>query len=225
MKENKLKNTIEEINLDYKKEKTKIILLNVFCIALVLAFVLLVNHSLMIIALSFFLIALLNYFLINQYDAKRRNLIKNRNDQFIQAINYFQIYLKNKYNVYQSFYKLKEYVSPWMQNKIDQLLLEIDKDKSIQPFIKFANHFTLKIASNIMISIYQMVDEGFSSEQLNHFTILFSQTSQNMKLEKRKNKEKSFDFALTLPTISAGIITMILALTIISVMGEMINVL
>lgn len=225
MKENKLKNTIEEINLDYKKERTKIVLINLLFIGLISAFILFVNHSLITIALSFFLLALLNYILINQYDAKRRNLIKSRNDQFIQAINYFQIYLKNKYNVYQSFYKLKEYVSPWMQNKIDQLLSEIDKDKSIQPFIKFANNFTLKIASNIMISIYQMVDEGFNSEQLNHFTILFSQTSQNMKVERRKNKEKSFDFALTLPTISAGVITMILALTIISVMGEMINVL
>jgi hypothetical protein len=54
--------------------------------------------------------------------------------------------------------------------------------------------------------------------------ILFNQISQNNKIEQKKAKEKSFDIALTIPMVGAGLITMILALTIISVMGEMINV-
>jgi hypothetical protein len=111
-----------------------------------------------------------------------------------------------------------------MKEKIEQFLIEIDNDKTVQPFVNFANQFTIKIANNIMLSIYQMVDQGATGDQLNHFMILFNQISQNNKIEQKKTKEKSFDIALTIPMVGAGLITMILALTIISVMGEMINV-
>ena len=52
-----------------------------------------------------------------------------------------------------------------MKEKIEIFLKEIDDDKTVQPFINFARKFSLLIIESIMISIYQMVDEGNSKER------------------------------------------------------------
>ena len=149
---------------------------------------------------------------------------KERFDEFIVIISYFQTYIFNRNNVYQSFRKVTEFASPWMKNALERLLIEIDNDKTVQPFVNFALLFEEKIVYNIMLSIFQMVDQGESGDNLQQFVILFNQISQNHHEELKKNKEKSFDIINVFPMIAAAMITVVLSLVLISVMGELVNV-
>ena len=220
---NFLQKDIEFIGLDYKKELIKIIGINILLVtSIAFGFILLKMPIILIMGLLVLLAA--DYFIYFTYSSKKSSLIKERSDEFVHIISYFRIFIKNKNNVYQSFNKLLAYSSEWMKDKIEIMLRAIDADKSIKPFTDFADRFDLPIARNVMISIYQMVEQGEVSSQLNQFTILFEQMSQTLNEERKDRKAKSFDIISFLPIVGAAIITMALTFSMLSLVGDMVNV-
>ena len=223
MTKNKLKNTIEFIGLSYKKEMTKLVLINaLFLLTALLSFVLLKNIIAPILVVTGAFI--LTYFFLSRYNDKKKNLLKNRENELISLISYFDVYVRNNNNVYQCFNLLIPYCSNWMKEKIEELLSEIDKDKSVQPFVDFANNFTSISIHSLMLSIYQMVDQGESSEQLTHFNLLFDEISKNRNNEMIAQKQKSLSNMSTFPLAGAGLITISLTISILTILGDLINV-
>ena len=220
---NPLKRDIEFIGLSYKKELTKIIIINIFAV-LALSAGFLFTKMVMVLIVGLLSIFGINYFLYFTYSGRKAQLIKERSDEFVHIISYFRIFIKNKNNVYQSFNRLLTYSSDWMKDKIEIMLNAIDSDKSIKPFTDFADRFDLPIARNVMISIYQMVEQGEASEQLNQFTILFEQMSQTLNDERKDRKFRSFDIISFMPIIGAGFVTMALTFSMLSIVGDMVNV-
>lgn len=220
---NPLKRDIEFIGLTYKKELVKIIIINaIVVISLSLAFIF--TKTIMVLLIGLLVIFGANYFIYFTYSGKKAQLIKDRADEFVHIISYFRIFIKNKNNVYQSFNKLMSYSSDWMKDKIEIMLNAIDSDKSIKPFTDFADRFDLPIARNVMISIYQMIEQGEVSEQLNQFTILFEQMSQTLNDERKDRKTRSFDIVSFMPIIGAGLVTLALTFSMLTIVGDMANV-
>lgn len=223
MKRNKIREIIEFAGLSYQKEMTKISLINiVMLIAGVALYFFLKN----IIYSMFVLIALavLDYVLISQYNDKKKAIIKSRENELIAIISYFDVYIRNNNNVYQSFNLLIPYCSFWMKGKIEELLEEIDKDKTVQPFVNFANNFKNIATQSLMLSIYQMIDQGENSEQLTHFNVLFDEISRNRNQEMVEQKNKALSNMSTFPLIGAGLITISLTISILTILGDLINV-
>lgn len=223
MKRNKIRETIEFAGLSYQKEMTKITLINiVMLVGGVTLYFFLKN----IIYSMFVLIALavLDYVLISQYNDKKKAIIKSRENELIAIISYFDVYIRNNNNVYQSFNLLIPYCSFWMKGKIEELLEEIDKDKTVQPFVNFANNFKNIATQSLMLSIYQMIDQGENSEQLTHFNVLFDEISRNRNQEMVEQKNKALSNMSTFPLIGAGLITISLTISILTILGDLINV-
>ena len=166
----------------------------------------------------------LTYFLLSRYNDKKKILLKNRENELISLISYFDVYIRNNNNVYQSFNLLIPYCSNWMKEKIEDLLTEIDKDKSVQPFVNFADQFTSISIHSLMLSIYQMVDQGENSEQLTHFNLLFDEISKTRNREMIEQKQKSLSNMSTFPLAGAGLITISLTISILSILGDLVNV-
>ena len=223
MKRNKIREIIEFAGLSYQKEMTKISLINiVMLIAGVALYFFLKN----IIYSMFVLIALavLDYVLISQYNDKKKAIIKSRENELIAIISYFDVYIRNNNNVYQSFNLLIPYCSFWMKGKIEELLEGIDKDKTVQPFVNFANNFKNIATQSLMLSIYQMIDQGENSEQLTHFNVLFDEISRNRNQKMVEQKNKALSNMSTFPLIGAGLITISLTISILTILGDLINV-
>ena len=170
-------------------------------------------------------LAILNYLFFNSYISKKKEILKDRENELITIIGYFQFFISNSYNVYQAFKSLIPYSSPWMEEQILSLTNEIDNDKSIKPFMTFANKFTNKVAGNVMLSIYQMVDEGENNIHMLQFESLFQQLSRDLNEQRIDDKDRSMSSISSLPLIGAGAVTVLLTFGIISLMGEMISVL
>ena len=223
MKRNKLRDTIEFVGLSYKKEITIIIVLNaLFVLGAVAIYTFLKNF---IFAVLFLVgLAILDYFLFSRYNDKKKAILKSHENELIAIISYFDVYIRNNKNVYQSFNQLIPYCSNWMKEKIEDLLKEIDEDKSIQPFVNFANNFQNLSAHSLMISIYQMVDQGESAEQLTHFNLIFDEISRNRNKEMMAQKDKALSSMSTFPLIGAGMITIALTVSILTILGDLINV-
>ena len=220
---NNLKKTIEYIGLSYKKEQIKIIIVNVISLAL-FAIVMVFYRAPMIIIVGLLLVVGVNYYIFSSYSSKKQRLNKQRADEFVNVISYFRIFISNKNNVYQSFSKIIEYSSDWMKDKLEIFLNAIDSDKSIKPFTDLADRFDLPIARNVLVSIYQMVEQGETSEQLNQFTTLFEQMSKTLNGERKDRKLRSFDLVSYFPIIGAGLVTIALTFSMLSLVGDMINV-
>ncbi len=220
---NKFKNYVESLGLSYRKELLIIIISNSLCI--VSAVLVFIFVKMLFISLSILLtLLLINGFIVYRYSNKRKELLDGYEDEFVTIISYFQIFIQNNCNVYQAFQNTLPYCSEWMQEKIQSLLLNIDRDKTVKPFVDFAKNFKTAIAHNVMLSIYQMIDEGESGTHMLQFSILFEQLSQSLHKARLDRKEKSLGGLSSFPLIGAGLITLLITFGIITIMGDMINV-
>lgn len=215
--------TVEFVGLDPKKEKIKIsiiTILSVLCCVAIYFF----TQNLMFCLLGLLGFLSIDYFVISSYSRKKLQIINERNDEFITLINYFQTFIESKRNVYQSFYKLEEYSSEWMSQRIRNFLDEIDNDKSVKPFIDFSNEFSISIARNVMLSIYQMIDQGENDLQMTQFSFVFEQMNVEHLNEIKKKKESGFDISQMLPMVGAVLVMMSLTFCILGMVGDLTNV-
>jgi len=223
MMKNKLKEIIEFVGLSYKKEILKIAMINVAFVLALLGFFILTKS---LITMIIFIIGglILDFFMLTRYSDKKKAILKNRENELIAIVSYFEVYIQNNNNVYQSFNQLLPYCSDWMKEKIETLLNEIDSDKSVQPFINFADNFSQLSIHSLMLSIYQMVDQGENSEQLIQFNIIYDELAKNRNKEMVEQKDKSLSSMSTFPLIGAGLITISLTISILSILGDLIDV-
>ena len=219
-----LKDTIEFTGLNYMKEITKIVLVNILFILIGFAVYYFTRNLVSTVFVGLFL-SLVDYVIISSYGSKRRKILAEREEEFIVIISYFEVFINNNKNVYQSFKMSLQYCSDWMRDRIEEFIKQIDDDKSIQPFVNFANNFTTPIVGNVMLSIYQMVEQGENENQLTQFTLLFEQLSKSHQQDLIDKKKNSLDSMNSYPLIGAGGITILVTFCVISLLGEMINVL
>ena len=220
---NKLKKQIEYCGLNYSSEIRKIILLNIICLIAALITYFFTKNISLIISFSA-LVLVINYQIVSNYSAKVKLLDEERENEFVTIISYFEIFISNKNNVYQSFSKTIPYCSDWMKDVMSNFLKDIDGDKTIQPFINFANNFKIKIVTNIMLSIYTMVDQGESFEQINQFQILFEQLQKSKRIENLEKKQRSLSILASLPLVGAAGMTIALTISVIQIIGDLVNV-
>ena len=223
MMRNNLKETIEFVGLSYTKEVLKIVLFNLVILASSILIYFLLNNLIFAIFILISLVAI-DYFLLSRFSDKKKALLKSRENELIAIISYFEVYVQNKNNVYQSFNMLIPYCSPWMKDKIETFLKEIDEDKSVQPFVNFANNFHQLSTHSLMLSIYQMVDQGENTHQLKQFDVIFTELARNRNREMMEQKSNSLANMSTFPLVGAGLITITLTMSILSILGDLINV-
>ena len=218
-----LKERITALGLSYQKEVFIILLLILLTLGAGLSFIYLLNQMLIgIIAIAIGVIII--YFYISRYSTLERKQQKSHVDQLISLISYFEIFISNGHNVYTSFKMLLEYSDSFLQDAITSLLNQIDVDKTVGPYITFASKFNDHIVESLMLSIYQMVDNGEDAINLNEFDILFNNIKDKYHNDLIENQKKSLDSLNTFPLITAGAMTLVLSLTMISVIGDYINV-
>ena len=218
-----LRENIEFTGLNFKKEIVKIILINVIMILAIGAFYYFLRQMIMTVFAGIFLLVI-DYVLLTNYGSKKRKILADREAEFIVIISYFEIFISNSNNVYQSFKMCLGYCSSWMKEKIENFIKEIDEDKTVQPFVHFANNFTSPIVGNVMLSIFQMVDQGERGDQMTQFTILFDELSKSHQKDLIEKKRNSLDSMNSYPLVGAGAITILVTFCIVALLGEMINV-
>lgn len=219
----KLKELIAFVGLDYKKEMIKFILVDSI-ISISAVIILFLFKNILVSIFVLLLSLMIDYLFIYLYQNKKRVILQSREDEFITLIYYFQMFSSNGHNIYHSFELASTYLSKWMQDRITEFLNEMDIDKSVQPFVNFSSNFKLPIANNIMLSIYQMVDSGSIKHQLNEFTILFDSVNKAHQKNLIDKKQRSLDTVSSYPLVGAGLIVILLMFSILSIMGDMINV-
>ena len=218
-----LKDRINALGLSYQKEMMFLILLIVIVIALAFITYIFVKQ----IYFPLFIVGggvIAVYFYLSRYSSLERKQEKEHVDQLISLLSYFEIFISNGNNVYTSFKMLIPYAEIFIQDAINAMLMQIDVDKTIGPYINFASKFNNRTIESLMLSIYQMVDNGENTIELSEFNLLFNNIKEKHFDEMIDSHKKSLDLFNSFPLIGAGAITIVLSLCIVSIIGDYVNV-
>ena len=218
----KIKDRIISLGLNLKKEIS--IMIIVFVIGILCSLISYILTKQLLLLIVFILLTIgFEIIYINRYKSLEEKQKRDIENEFISVVSFFKIYLKNGMNVYTSLKEVSSFVSIKLKERFDQLIIDIDEDKSVEPFIKFAKKFNTLIIEQMMISIYQMVDEGINSPYFNQFETILSSLSNEMHQKNLYTKETSLSNCCASALIGAAILIVLITLGVVSVIGEMIN--
>lgn len=215
----KLKEKINFLNKNYKTEITRLLIID-FLICVSFIFLVIYSKNLLILIYFFGILVVFNFFYLTRYQRIINKNNANLINDFINTFSYFRIYISNNMNAYNAFREVSKYSSPFIKTKLLVLLDEIDEDKSLKPYMNFAKNFNNKKVEEVMIAIYEMVNEGISENYLNQFTSVF--TSFKARVEKT-NQEKRFSQFNLINAMSMGgmmLIMILIMLSIVNMVGE-----
>lgn len=215
----KLKEKINFLNKNYKTEITRLLIID-FLICVSFIFLIIYSKNLLILIYFFGILVVFNFFYLTRYQRIINKNNANLINDFINTFSYFRIYISNNMNAYNAFKEVSKYSSPFIKTKLLVLLDEIDEDKSLKPYMNFAKNFNNKKVEEVMIAIYEMVNEGNSENYLNQFTSVF--TSFKSRVEKT-NQEKRFSKFNLINAMSMGgmmLIMILIMLSIVNMVGE-----
>lgn len=118
------------------------------------------------------------FFLYLQQEKTKEHLIATKQKQFIDAYRLIKVLLMQPTSPYQALQIIIPFIHPSLAQDIHTLLLSIDQDKSIFPYLQFANTFRSLMIEQLMFALYQLENQGGGSQQLQQFQYLFDQADQ-----------------------------------------------
>lgn len=220
----KLKERLIALNISFNKEIFRYVAIVIILIAgfVTLAFFTKINAIFIIMA---FVVIIFTYFYFSRYKSvearqKRTDLI-----EFVNLFTFFKIYLKNGFGVYASLKEIANFANTSLKAKLEKLLLEIDEDKTITPYITFARYFDELIVEEMMISIYQMVDDGADSNYLIQFELIFDKFSELLHQGELNSKDKTLGTLTSSSLLGSAYLIIMITIGVVSLLGDMINVL
>ena len=219
-----LKNQITSLGLSYQKEISILIVLEIVII-LTGGTLYFFNRKILVLVFALIGAVIVGFLYLSRYSSLEAKRKKEHVDELISLLSYFELFISNKNNVYTSFRMLLPYSSIFMDEAINSLLNQIDVDKSVGPYITFASKFENHVIESLMLSIYQMVDNGENSGQFKEFAILFNNIEKDHQIAKIEDKKRKLESLDSWPLFGAGAITIILAMSILSIVGDLIDVL
>ena len=156
--------------------------------------------------------------------SKQINEQNTRNlQEFATLFGYFRIYIHNGFSVYSALKEITVFANPNLKKLLEELIKEIDDDKSVQPFVKFAKEFNEIIVEEMMISIYQMIDDGESSSYLSQFDLIFDKFSDILYNKNLQKKNSKLGTIASTALLGSSFLIIVLTIGIISIIGEVIN--
>ncbi|MCF0112943.1 MAG: hypothetical protein HUJ60_03100 [Bacilli bacterium] len=219
----KLKSHLALLGLDLRKELLGYGLCSFCFIAAMLALVFLKT------AVTYWIIPpaawlFFTYFYFGRY-AKAINKQEARLvDEFVHLFTFFGVYIHNGYNVYTALQAIQAYASEAMKTRLVALCEGIESDKSITPYVEFAKDFPDVSIKQVMVSIYEMVDEGQGGVYVRQFERLFGRLSESKhQLEKAMHRE-SLDRVAFFPLIASAASILLLSFCLVRILEASINV-
>lgn len=216
--------TFEALGLDPKKEYAKLFILELLLIGIGMGSYIYLRRIFILPGVAIFALVFA-FFYFSRYDTLSKEKEQRATDQFVESFTYFSIYISNGYNVYRALEEASLLSQSDIKPYFDELLDGIDNDKSLAPFIAFSKHFSSLSIKEVMLSVYQMVDEGGGVAHIRQFESLFASFSEERHLLERERKKKTLGNMQALPLIGSGLTMLTLTASLVIIMGSIYNVL
>lgn len=213
---------ISGANLNYKKEMRKQIIIAGLLSVLFALVVFLIGKLIFLLFIPFMLLILIVYNQMRYSNLRARSLFLMQKE-FVKLFTYFEIYIRNVLNIYNSLEALASFASPIIKDYLETLIAQIDEDKTVMPFVHFGQRFHSLTIEQAMICIYQMIDQGNDEMRLIQFRSVFGRIADQYYQDEISKIRKGLDSLNTMPLLGAGLITMMITFGIITMIGDVIS--
>ena len=218
----KMKEQILSLGLNPKKELIIALSLNTFALlSCVPLYIFLKQLTYCLFAVGFAFIFDILFLTRYSKQIEKKNVANLQ--EFAALFGYFRIYIHNGFSVYSALKELTNFANPDLKLLLENLLTEIDKDKSVQPFINFARKFNEVVVEEMMISIYQLIDDGEASEYLMQFELIFDKFSDLLYQKYLRSKDSKLGTLGSAPLIGSCFLIIVLTIGIISIIGDLLS--
>lgn len=218
----KLKERVNNLHISFNKEIVRFVIITiVLVVGFVVAAIISKIYPLLIIMMMVLIVFAYLYF--SRYKTLEK---KNKREDLLEFVNlftFFRIYLKNGYGVYSALKEIATFANPSLKENLIILINEIDNDKSITPFINFAHKFDELLIEEMMVSIYQMIDDGSSSNYLVQFELIFDKFSETLHKEQIELKDHRLANLTATSLIGSAYLIVLITVGVITLIGEMLN--
>lgn len=205
------------LHLDFKKFKLGLIYkIGVFLIFSIFVS-LLINLSLGIICLLFLIPILFDHF--NNLEKKYRQYLNAKEIAFYHMYQFLINMLANKIILYNALKECLPYIDETLNEDIQEWIVNIEQDSSIQPFIQFSNHFENASIHQMVLLLYYAQENGNKIEMLeemNQTVFRLQEDAVQIGLNIQIKKLESFSM---IPLLLSAIIIILFSLFIFQTIG------
>ncbi len=110
-----------------------------------------------------------------QKQVKQETDSHNLQKQMMDAYRLIKVLILQGQAPYQAMQTILPYLETNLAEAFQGLLIDIDQDKSIQPYLQFAKNFRSLMVEQLLFSLYQLENQGGDGRQLQQFQYLFDQ--------------------------------------------------
>jgi len=110
-----------------------------------------------------------------QKQVKLEMISRNLQRQVIDAYRLIKVLILQGQAPYQAMQTILPFLEANLADAFHGFLIDIDQDKSIQPYLQFAKRFQSLMVEQLLFSLYQLENQGGDGRQLQQFQYLFDQ--------------------------------------------------
>jgi hypothetical protein len=109
------------------------------------------------------------------FDSQKDNRLRTRQKEMMDAYRLIKVMLMQAVSPYQALQTILPFVGSELGENIHDLLMAIDQDKSIHPYLHFASEYQSLMIEQLFFAFYQLENQGGHTQQLQQFQYLFDQ--------------------------------------------------
>lgn len=129
--------------------------------------------------MSSFLIGVFYYkYQYTQLKNKKKNIVTLKRRMFPSFVKKLLILLRTN-NIYNALLKMRNYSDEPIKKYLEQLIKEIDNDKTVKPFTNFANNMEFIEAYQVMTMLYTFSEHSMNRKHLVSLENMISQLYEN----------------------------------------------
>ena len=164
-----------------------------------------------------------DYYAINRFLQGKNKQDLKLESEFVRIFGYLNVYLQDRLPVYTCLSNILTFASPKMEERIKTLIEGIDKDKSVAPYIEFANGFPSLLIKEVMVSLYLISEQGGIDVYMPQFEKTFDALATEKRRFDQERRLSSLNTLCFLPLVGSGASMLMIVAGIVVLMREMTN--
>lgn len=110
-----------------------------------------------------------------QHQVNKETDIHRLKKHIMDAYRLIKVLVLQGQTPYQAIQTILPFLESSLAEAFHDLMIEIDQDKSIHPYLEFAKQFQSLMVEQLLFSLYQLENQGGDGKQLQQFQYLFDQ--------------------------------------------------
>ena len=208
----------KRLKIDYKKEIISTLIISLFLLSIGIIATFFVSIVILFLSLVIIFIFITSHF--SELKSKEKQLVYAKEIAFNGFYRYVVALLKNQNILYSALQSSLEYIDEVLYDDVNDLIIEIENDTSLEPFLKFMECFNDETIKQMIILLYKSQDVGVIDEVLNSINECMVNLQDSSIINYISKEEKKVEKYYMFPIILSAVVIVVVTMYIFSMIGS-----